>query len=548
MKSERRKLGKALIFVVLFATLAFVSVGCASAATHYVNPGESIQAAVNAASDGDTIIVNPGVYIENVDIPKSLTIKSASGFPPDTMVYAENTNDHIFEVTADCVNISGFTLTGTTWYAGVYLESTNHCNISNNVISNNCRGIFLSFSSNNILTGNIASNNDIQGIGLRYSVNNVLTGNTVSNNGYGIYLCYYSSNNTFTNNTASNNEYEGISLSQSSNSVLTGNIANSNNGHGIYLWDSSNSVLTNNTASNNDHFGIYLSELNNNVLTGNTASNSYYGIFLAFSSNNVLTNNTALNNDWYGIYLSYSINNVLTGNSAFNNSEYGIFLDSSSSNKIYNNYFNNTNNAYDNGYNIWNITKTAGTNIIGGPYMGGNYWSDYAGEDLDGDGLGDTFLPYNSSGNIQNGGDWLPLVKSAPLLAVFDTGEGTYPSIMGTHEGTITPNKTIVVHKMYTYSCAGTGGHTEYVRFYGNDLDVNKTWSGYIGDYHNISFDPPITLKANITYNYEIRTGSYPQIIHEQSFPVPNGTINCTQFTDANGKIYYDWIPAIRLE
>jgi len=133
---------------------------------------------------------------------------------------------------------------------------------------------------------------------------------------------------------------------------------------------------------------------------------------------------------------------------------------------------------------------------------------------------------------------------------IFDTGqpENPYPSIMGTHKGTITPNKTIIVHKMYTYPCTGTGGHTEYVRFYGNGLNVTKTWNGYIGDYHNIFFDSPITLEANTPYNYEIRTGSYPQIIHEQSLPTPNGRINCTQFTDANSKEYTDWIPAIRLE
>ena len=57
-------------------------------------------------------------------------------------------------------------------------------------------------------------------------------------------------------------------------------------------------------------------------------------------------------------------------------------------NTIYNNYFNNTNNAYDDGNNTWNIAKTDGTNIIGGSWLGGNYWSDYTGEDLDADGLG----------------------------------------------------------------------------------------------------------------------------------------------------------------
>ena len=37
---------------------------------------------------------------------------------------------------------------------------------------------------------------------------------------------------------------------------------------------------------------------------------------------------------------------------------------------------------------------------------------------------------------------------------VFDTGTGTYPSIAGTHNGTITTNVTIQVSKLYTYPCA----------------------------------------------------------------------------------------------
>ncbi len=130
---------------------------------------------------------------------------------------------------------------------------------------------------------------------------------------------------------------------------------------------------------------------------------------------------------------------------------------------------------------------------------------------------------------------------------IFDTNQGTYPSIFGTHNGTITPNQTINVSKLYTYPCVGTGGHTEYARIWNSALEETARWDGYKGDWHNISFNETFTLVANETYNYTIKTGSYPQIHHTPALPTSNGWINCTEFRDANEKIYYDWIPAIKL-
>jgi len=133
---------------------------------------------------------------------------------------------------------------------------------------------------------------------------------------------------------------------------------------------------------------------------------------------------------------------------------------------------------------------------------------------------------------------------------IFDTGEGTYPSISGTHNGTITPNVDIAIDMIYTYPCAGTGGHTKYAAFsYTNGtLIAEAYWNGYVGDWYNISFSESFTLHANETYNYTIRTGSYPQIHHNGTVLTANGWINCTEFTDANGKRYNNWIPAIRLD
>ena len=140
--------------------------------------------------------------------------------------------------------------------------------------------------------------------------------------------------------------------------------------------------------------------------------------------------------------------------------------------------------------------------------------------------------------------------NTSEALKVFDTGKpaNPYPSISGTHNGTITPNQTIEVQKLYTYPCTGTGGHTEYVKVWNSTgWNVTATWEGYQGDWRNITFGEPFTLKANEEYNYTIVTGSYPQIHHNRTLLTENGWINCTEFTDDNGKVYDDWIPAIKL-
>ena len=71
----------------------------------------TIQAAVDNAIAGDTIIVRDGTYSENVDVNKQLTIQSENG-ADKTIVQTVDSNDHVFEVTADYVNISGFTVKG----------------------------------------------------------------------------------------------------------------------------------------------------------------------------------------------------------------------------------------------------------------------------------------------------------------------------------------------------------------------------------------------------------------------------------------------------
>ncbi|NQE04881.1 hypothetical protein C5S32_03325 [ANME-1 cluster archaeon GoMg1] len=159
-------------------------------------------------------------------------------------------------------------------------------------------------------------------------------------------------------------------------------------------------------------------------------------------------------------------------------------------------------------------------------------------------------IDYNGDG-ITDGILEPDYVETSYPTNIFDTEApaNPYPSIAGIHNGTIKAAQNITVSTLYTYPCDGTGGHTEYARIWNSTLNVIAKWDGYKGDWHNVTFNETFVLYKNKTYDYTIRTGSYPQIHHTDEWEAEGGMgiINCTSFVDANGKIYYDWIPAIRL-
>ncbi len=355
------------------------------AKTLYVGgPGPSnyttIQDAINAANPGDTVYVYKGTYYENVVIDKTLSLRGEDR--NTTMINGSATGD-IVNVTADWVNITGFTVENSSAgppSAGIKLSYANNCNIANNEGS-----ILLWYSHNNTIANNTGSNK-WAGILLWYSSNNTLVNNAMSE--VGIYVngdslehwnthsidttntvngkpVYYWKNvgggtipsgagqvilanctNVVVENKNVSNAIVGISLGFSSNNTIVNNTA-SKNLEGIYLYKSNNNFITKNNASNCSSIGVRLLESNSNTIANNTLMNNYHGLYLDSSSDNTVSNNTASLSKGTGIILFYSDGNTFTNNSASSNFGDGISLASSDGIALINNTASNNRQGID---------------------------------------------------------------------------------------------------------------------------------------------------------------------------------------------------------
>jgi len=328
----------------------------------------SIQAAIDNALPGDTILIFPGVYEENVDVyVTNLTLTSQSSShgntSGDTIVKAASSLDDVFYISADGVTIRGLNIIGPVDYpsSGIHLNGVKYCNIENNQLSNNYTdstlnnintnsslvlsnsgsaagsGIRLDSSGNNLLNNNTVSGNGISVL-LSNSAENTLLNNSVSGSNYGIWVDS-SSNNTLEGNILSNNKI-GVYLKVSSGNVLNNSKVSGSTNSGINLWDSVGNTLSNSTASENS-VSIVMRNSSANLLSNNTVSDSNYGLWLYSSSNdNKLNDNRALNNQ-IGIYVKASSGNVLTGNTALDSTGSGISVWDSAENTLINNAASN---------------------------------------------------------------------------------------------------------------------------------------------------------------------------------------------------------------
>jgi parallel beta-helix repeat protein len=202
-----------------------------------------IQDGIDAVAEGGTVYVYNGVYYENVNVDKTINLIGED--KNNTII--DGAGDDVVYISADLVNISGFTI----WhgYNGVHLDSSDGNDIFGNIIISNIDdGIDLDSSSFNVISDNTIFSNGWCGITLSASNNN---------------------NNVIFRNIISGNNYHGIDIESpsTSNQIYYNNFINNIIGNG---FDNSNNLWYSSTFLKGNYWSDYTGEDNNYDSIGDT--------------------------------------------------------------------------------------------------------------------------------------------------------------------------------------------------------------------------------------------------------------------------------------
>jgi hypothetical protein len=258
----------------------FQAEGIAATVLRVPQSYSTIQAAVDAAVAGDTVLVSPGTYLELVNfLGKAITVESSDG--PATTIIDGNQAETVVTINASPDQtpvLRGFTIrngSSRPFGAGIHTEGGPALVEGNRVTGNSvCFGaVEAAFSTatirNNLISGNLPNCSGgsggggilLRGEGAANVTSNIITDNLSSSYGGGISLNGAGSptisNNVISHNSAMSGSGGGISLINRSNALITNNVIvgnTSNEGGGIYWgvpFGEPGPTVVNNTVADN---------------------------------------------------------------------------------------------------------------------------------------------------------------------------------------------------------------------------------------------------------------------------------------------------------
>ena len=365
---------------------------------------KTINSAIVAAQNGDTILVNKGHYKEgNINLTKSITLIGIGRPILDGQMKYE-----VVSFRANHITLEGFKIINSgedevTNIGAVRLYNSQFSVIKNNIFENNYFGI------------------------------------TVQRG----YQCLIQ-NNKITTNRGKSQELigDGIHIWSSAEIWVKNNYIQ---GHkdGIYLEKANNSFVYRNFSEKNLRYGLHFMFSHNNVYTANVFKNNDAGIAVMYSRNVGMFKNKFLENWGDGVYglLLKDLTFSKIKNNIFRNNTVGIFMDGASKVDLYHNEFVNNgwglkinancmenrlmNNNFEN--NTFDVS-TSGSLVMNS--FKNNYWDKYEGYDLDKDKIGDVpFHPLMLYAVLAEKNSMIMLLYRTFFVEILDRSEKLVPSL-----------------------------------------------------------------------------------------------------------------------
>jgi nitrous oxidase accessory protein len=352
----------------LAGALLFLAVYPVQAKQLVVSPGGelgSIREAIERAEPGDTILVRSGTYREHgLIIDKALSLTGDSGSVIDGEKHGT-----ILEVSADNVSVTGLTFTNvgqsyTKEYAAILVHRSDGFRIEGNKLQNVFFGILVEKSHRGSIIGNDVSSQAVDeagsgnGIHMWHCSEIEVRKNVVRNLRDGIYLEFVDKSEIRENVSSDNIRY-GLHFMFSNENIYHQNVFRTN-GAGVAVMFSRFVTMRENVFEKNwgsASYGLLLKEIYDAEVVDNTFHQNTIGVNIDGSTRINYHGNTFSRNGWAVKVIGACYENEFADNDFLQNA-----FDISYQGKLNDNQFT------------------------------GNYWSDYAGYDLDRDGIGD--VPY----------------------------------------------------------------------------------------------------------------------------------------------------------
>lgn len=399
------RLPSSITLAIIWMTGCMVG-GTVSAAVVQVAAGTDLQAAIGAASPGDTLQLTAGEYAGNIVIDKPLTLRG----PADrgAHIVGERKGRSVWikapDVTLQQLTVSHSGLSLSQMDAGVFLDRTaDRALIERNDVIDNSVGVYVWGPRDALVRGNrIVGNTELRlnergnGITIWNSPGSRIVDNDISEGRDGIFS-NASKQNLFSGNRFSRVRY-AVHYMYTNDSEVSGNVSTDNE-IAYALMFSSGLTVRNNIGKGNTSQGLMLNATQQSTIEGNVLEGGEKCVFIYNANYNRITDN------------------------AFHRCEIGVhFTAGSEGNTI-------TGNAFIDNHNQ---VKYVGTRYLEWSVDGrGNYWSDLSAFDLNGDGIGDT--AYRPNGIIDQVIWRAPsarLLLNSPAVSIVRWAQTQFPAIL----------------------------------------------------------------------------------------------------------------------